>query len=418
MRGEFPHLGFNPAPGDLRAVEQLSTTLGHVSSQCSTTHADVTAIGHAEGIWVGRSADAFSASFSEVPPYLDRAVSALDAATRAVQQWRVRLDGFQARARSLEEEASVAEQTLRAAETELNCLPVASSEMTAAQRDNLEATGSALQLRCQVAGSTIESIHARATTLRYEYASASEDAARQLRDAADQAPPEPGTFDFVGDFFSGVLDFVTDPEVWKLVGDLFSDIAMIIGAASLFAFVFLSGPVGWLLATAGLGFAVGAFAFHRIALTGGAEDVDRETLAFDAIGVVAAALGVGGVALARSGQATLEAGRTIRAAGGFANFFRSIPPRAVGWLLVATGRFHEILGLSTGNVASGISRGQGIAEDGASWKDVPVIGPVGELFSWRPDDSGGDRVEASALLRSAGQSFTTGLRAVPAGAAQ
>ncbi len=109
MSDSYPNLGFDPCPGDLGAAESVAQTMREVATLSSGTHTAMTAINTSSGIWVGRAADAFSEAFDEVPPYLQRAVNAIDAAARALQHWVYDLDRFQQTARRLEEEAAAAQ---------------------------------------------------------------------------------------------------------------------------------------------------------------------------------------------------------------------------------------------------------------------------------------------------------------------
>ncbi|GAA1903487.1 hypothetical protein GCM10009716_11860 [Streptomyces sodiiphilus] len=408
----YPHLGFDPVPGDLEGTDEIAGTIRDIAGQSSTTHTTMAGISTSNGIWVGRSADAFSESFDEVPPYLERATTALDAAARALENWSESLAGFKSRANALEEEAATAQQAVNTAQTALDDLTD--------DDDDEEERKAALT----AANEGLTSVRTRAENLNSEFLLAADETARQLANAADDAPAAPGFWDKVGDFLSGVVEFLTDPNVWKLIGDLLSDIAMIIGVICLIAVIFFSGPAGWLV-WAGFLAAGGALLFHGMAMAGGAEGVSWKTLAFDLVGFISGGIGLIGGSIAKAGMATLAAGRAIRAAGGVKNFFRSIGPRMKGWMLIATGRFLDYLGLGTGNAGAAVGQADRVIDGGPSWKDIPIIGPIGELTQWRPseDDQGapgdasGSPVDTSQMLAGAGDSFVNTLEAEDMGVA-
>ncbi|NED30230.1 hypothetical protein G3I37_35965, partial [Streptomyces anulatus] len=87
------------------------------------------------------------------------------------------------------------------------------------------------------ANGELEAVRGRAHTLHAEYVTAADTTARTVKEAADDAPPEPGWFDDlvdgVTDFLSDAWNVLSDPNFWKLVGDLLADIAMVIGVVCL-----------------------------------------------------------------------------------------------------------------------------------------------------------------------------------------
>ncbi|ONK14082.1 WXG100 family type VII secretion target [Streptomyces sp. MP131-18] len=440
MSDRYPHLGFDPCPGDLDAAETVARTIRDVTSQGSTTHTTLSAINSSNGIWVGRSADAFTESFDELPPYLQRAVNSLDAAARALEQWANDLDGFQARARALEEEAASAQQAVSSAQAQVDGLPSDTEGMDDDELERHEEDAERRQGALTSANAALEEIRSRAQGLNSEYISASDATAGRLANAADEAPPEPGLFDKIGDFIGGVVEFLMDPDTWKLIGDLFSDIAAIAGVicaviliATLIAVTggaalpALVVAIGSWAATIGAWASLGALVFHGIAMAGGA-DVGWMDLGLDAIGVFAAGIGIVGGAFANAGRVGIAAGRSMRAIGGAGNWFRGMGQSMDGWVMLASGRMFEVVGLIGGLGAWGASQNRRMEADGTTWNDIPVIGPLGDLGISAGDtvgdamsEDGGDAQAASAAspgtrpfnasqaLTSAGTAFTSGL---------
>lgn len=104
----FPALGFNPAPGDLAAVE------GFVDGLTTGTDGVDDALAMLDGgddsAWVGESATAFRATMSEdFRPHLADTAEALRTSRDALSSWARQLSAHQIRAQQLEEDAAAAQ---------------------------------------------------------------------------------------------------------------------------------------------------------------------------------------------------------------------------------------------------------------------------------------------------------------------
>lgn len=390
MSDSYPNLGFDPCPGDLAAAESVARTMRDVASLSSGTHTAMTAINTSSGIWVGRAADAFSEAFDEVPPYLQRAVNALDAAARALEWWVNDLDRFRTTARQLEEEAASAQQRLDSAQSAVDALPSDTSEMDDDERSEHEDTQRARDSALNAAGAALNEVIQRARQLNEEYLAAAEETARALGRAADDAPPEPGLFDRIGDVVSDIVEFMMDPNTWKLIGDIFADIAMVVGVICLAVAVIgifvasggtaalILGAIGTIGGYVGLGAGAAALLFHGMAMAGGAEGVTWETIGFDLITVATGGLGVigGGITAAIKGTTGL--------AGLGAGMFSAFRGAGTGWALVGQGI--GWVGNVGGNVASFASQWQRMEDDGTTFSDIPLLGPFRDLLD-RPGAS-------------------------------
>ncbi|MBW1601179.1 hypothetical protein JJV70_03485 [Streptomyces sp. JJ66] len=438
----YPNLGFDPAPGDLEAVGQLVSALGRVSRDSGTAKTEVDKLGTSDGLWVGESGTAFSDSVAPVSPYLQKALGSMGAAHRALSSWETQLSGFQARARRLEDEAASAVQCVSAAQSAVDALPTDVSQFTDAEKDAHESKKQDKQRALDTANDELTSIRNRARTLHTEFTEAAGGAERTIRDAADDAPPEPGWFeeavDAIADFAAAAWETVTDPDFWKLIGDFLADLALVIGIICLFAM-----PFGGIAGLALIGFLVGAGAlgFHAAALAGGAEGVTWQTLAWDAAGVLTGGVGLAGSALAKSGMVLVQAGRTLRATQGFAaalsrvrpgnvlgglrqlpsgvaNSARGFRMSAKGWTHFATGKVVDGTATVAGAAfALGSNSNNGRWLDG-DWNgsDIPLLGPLSATREYVAADepaaaaSGRPRLDAPATLTSAGASFTSALQ--------
>lgn len=407
----YPALGFDPAPGDPDAVRQLADTLRTIARDGGHAHGQLARVGAPDGIWTGRSADAFTGHFSAVRPYLRRAVDALDTVSRALDGWEGQLRDFQSRAAALEAEAVEARRQCDTAHAGLTALPAGSGH---------DADRTARQRAYDQAASTVADVRQRALTLNGGYTAAAADVAHLVARAADDAPPQPGFWDGVLDFLHHVGTFLSDPEVWKLIGDIFSDASLILGVVCLVLLLLCVPGPGW-LALLGLGLAAGALLFHGVAMAMGAKDVTWTTIGFDLAGTLLAGIGVAGSIIADAGADALRIAQDIRAAGGIVNWFRAIGPTLTGWTLVASGNI--IGGVSTiaGDIVSGIFTGDGLRDaHPVTWKNIPLVGPIGQLLMEAGKDFGTPRqpqpVQPGKTLHSAGNAFLANLRPVPAGA--
>ncbi|MFJ6566811.1 putative T7SS-secreted protein [Streptomyces sp. NPDC091292] len=442
---EYPHLGFDPAPGDLETVRLMVAAVGRVSRESGGAQTQLSKIGTSDGIWVGKSADTFADSVAKIPPYLKKALDSVDSAHRALSAWETSLDGFQSRARTLEEEAAAAARKVSTAQGGLDGLPQDTAGMSDQDKEEHEKDKKGKEKAVESANGELEAVRGRAHTLHAEYTGAADTAARQIRDAADDAPPEPGWFDDlvdgITDFLSDAWNVLSDPNFWKLVGDLLADIAMVIGVICLVALALGTG-VG-ALGLIGLIVGVGALAAHSAAMIGGAEGVTWQTLAWDALGVVAGGVGLAGVKLAQAGRLLVQSGRALRASEGFlatlgkigpgawgnilkipsgmANTLRGFAMSGQGWMHVATGKMLDIVGTVTGaGFAIGSNTNDGRWLDG-DWNisDIPIVGPIAGFTQYDAPDNDpkvmapgplGPDFDAPTTLTSAGASFTQGLQ--------
>ncbi|MFE9253386.1 WXG100 family type VII secretion target [Streptomyces sp. NPDC007088] len=446
----YPHLGFDPAPGDPASVREVVATVSRVVGGGDSARRELNGLGSSDAVWAGKAAEAFRELFAELPPYLTKALTSLDDARRALTEWESQLDGFQSRARRLEEEAAEAARRAGSARSAVRLLPgrgTGEDTRTAGEREKDEKDAKDRKRELREAEDALSEVRDRAHALNGEYVVAAATASRLVRNAADDAPPEPGWFDkaldFLGGLASDVWDVVSDPEVWKLIGDVLADIALVVGVLA----IFVSG-----LGMLAFVLCVGALAFHLAAKAGGA-DVSWETIAWDAVGVVAGGISLGGAALAKSGRALVVAGRELRLSSGLmatlgkigrgnlfsglaripsgmANSARGLATAGKGWAFVKAGNAVDsaatwagaALGIGS-NMHSG-TIGDGRWTDGR-WEpgDAPVVGPFVNYFRPAEETTPGAAapsrpvLDTGATLTSAGTTFASHLDPSSLGAA-
>ncbi|WP_031225461.1 putative T7SS-secreted protein [Streptomyces roseochromogenus] len=433
----YPHLGFDPAPGDLEATRALTAAVGRVVNGSDQAKTELHKMGTADGVWVGKSADAFTDTYAKVPPYLQKALTSLGTAHRALTSWEGQLDGFQARARRLEAEAADAVGRVSSAQSAVDSLPTSTDGMTDKEKEQHEKDTKAKKGSLDTANAELEAVRSRAHALKTEHGQAASATARLVKGAADDAPPKPGWFDkamhAVASFVEGAWDTITDPNFWKLIGDILADVALVLGVACLM----FSGLGEIAFAVAGL-----ALLFHAAAKLGGA-DVSWETLAWDAVGAFLGGVSLLGGRLAQAGKALITAGRELRMSSGFvsalskirfgnlfgglkgipsgvANSARGFAMAGKGWVFKTAGTAIDTTATWTGaalGIGSNMHDGtwsNGRWTDG-KWEigDVPIVGPLVNYFDppaatpqSAPAGPHQPVFDPSSALASSGSAFT------------
>lgn len=291
---DFPHLGFDPAPGDVHATRQLSRAIGKLADELGTTVRELERIDG--GQWKGKAATAFTDHVVEdVAPDMKRAYTSFDKAATALRRWAVDLERFQDEAASLEREARLKRdalgeaQRLVAAGAAMPYLdgPAAgrAAEERAAEKEKKQQEKR--EDAAEAAGDALEAVRKRAEELRERYFDAANAICRHLDTAADIAPDEPGLFDRiasgVSDVLGDTLDWVQDhADLIKLIGDVLSYVT---AALAVLAIITAPFGIGAAFATAALITGGLTLATHGIAKAAGA-DVSWATIGLDALGVL------------------------------------------------------------------------------------------------------------------------------------
>ncbi|GAA5614956.1 hypothetical protein Spla01_06160 [Streptomyces platensis] len=66
----FPALGFNPAPGHLESVDDLTGKLDTATRSLSSAHSVLHRLGRGTGVWEGEAARAFAGQVGDLPKYV------------------------------------------------------------------------------------------------------------------------------------------------------------------------------------------------------------------------------------------------------------------------------------------------------------------------------------------------------------
>ncbi|MFG3317629.1 hypothetical protein ACGF3J_06235 [Streptomyces sp. NPDC048171] len=216
----YPHLGFNPVPGDTEAVRGLEKKLSGCAKVLQEAYDLVTKLLDGS-YWKGDAAVAFREQLDggPLPLNLKNAAHSVRKAARQLDRWEGELGDFQRRARKLEEDARDARAEVERAQGRVDkvgddpdpkVLTRAKGDLDDAQAELNKVIGKAKRL----AGEHEEKAGYRA---------------RKIRDATKKlVPHEPGWFD-------EALDWLGDN-----LPDILSFTAGLVGVAALL----LAGPMG------------------------------------------------------------------------------------------------------------------------------------------------------------------------------
>ena len=178
---DFPALGFDPTPGDVAVVKDAVADIRFAQRKLDDV---VEALREMQvGDWRGALATAFEELLDlEVRPTIERAGVGLDDSGRYLDDWAVKLEGFQRRARDIELEAAAAKQRLGEAKAET---------VDPGGEDDLRRT-------IMRADDELGQCLVDARALQREYTAEGEVVARLLADAGDTVPSDLERLDVFG----------------------------------------------------------------------------------------------------------------------------------------------------------------------------------------------------------------------------
>lgn len=295
MKSNYPALGFDPAPGEPGAVNALADNFMTVARQLGSARDTLESIGNSDSVWQGDAATNFRGKVGQLPNYLNKANASLSDAATALDGWASDLTTMQYRAAGYEDQAQQALARLERARNDPNlklagqrfdsqqALQLAQRELAAAE----QALNSAQQ--------DLDAIRADARRLLDQHEDLARRVADALRRATDEAPPEPGFLESLGNALSGMLGAVESlaGKVWQWtkdhaqdiakVGDILNKISAVLGVAALVCAPI--EPLGAILGAAAGITSVAAFATQGLAKAAGA-NVSWTTLGLDAAGAI------------------------------------------------------------------------------------------------------------------------------------
>lgn len=292
-RPAFPHIGWDPTPGDVTDTRELAKRLGGLAGELGTAVRELERIEC--GAWKGKTAIAFTEYIGEdVTPLIRKSHESFDKASRALHRWAGELQDFQDEADRLEKLAG----------EKLSAQDKAKAEAGSEGSDELGEASSAVN-------EVINKVH----DLEERYRQAARQIGKELDKAADIAPDEPGFWDKLGkgiaDAWNATGDWLKEhADLIKMVGDVLSDVTAVLGMLAIVTLPF--PPLAAIFGTAALIGSGLALAAHGVAKAAGA-DVSWMQVGLDAVGLLP---GVGmfskGVKVIGAAKAATTAGRLGR----------------------------------------------------------------------------------------------------------
>ncbi|MGW1896655.1 hypothetical protein ACWCQB_04190 [Streptomyces hirsutus] len=228
---DYPHLGFNPVPGDTETVRGLHKKLSGCAKVLEDTHELVTKLLDGS-YWKGDAAVAFREQLDDgpLPLNLRNAARSIRKAAKQLSCWEGELDDFQRRAKRLESDAAEAQAAVDLAKGRAT---KAEDHPDLEKKGNGDGAAQRALTRAQAdveeAQAELDKVIGKAKRLAEEHERQAKHRATKIREATKKlAPHEPGMFD-------KALDWLTDN-----LPDILSFLA---GVAGVVAILF-AGPLG------------------------------------------------------------------------------------------------------------------------------------------------------------------------------
>ncbi|WP_394433711.1 putative T7SS-secreted protein [Streptomyces sp. SGAir0957] len=352
----WPGLGFNPARGEVAAIDHLATDLKAVGRGLDELHGLVTGVGKDHGFWRGEGADAFRKKLGKLPHYLQQGNDSMSAAGRALLHWHDTLDSLQRQADPLESDAVTArrdwERLAGAADTAMAHATTPSGDPQT-DKQHSERAKTASQ-EAHAAKEKLDGLVRQGEELHKKWREAAARAEHAIREATDLAPESIGLWERVTDGLKGALHDFTD---WLVEhADTLSTISsgLALAAVAVQAIPVVGQAAGAVLGTGAVLCSAGALVGHVVGMRRG-NGSGWLDLAGDALGVVPGwGLVKGG---AQAGKAVVVGGR-LAAVGRFADG-AEVARGAKGFL-------------KEGAVAAGTKLRAGLAQQGIDKAAVPL----------------------------------------------
>ncbi|MER5783359.1 putative T7SS-secreted protein [Streptomyces mobaraensis] len=264
----WPGLGFNPAKGSVKTTDWLAHDVGRVADELEELHGLIEKIGKSDKVWKGEAATAFRSQLGKLPTYLQQGSKSMHDCSRALKQWREHLHAHQEAAKRLETDALAArskvKETVEASKTinqKIDDINRNHVQISKAEADKLTSESSKAASEASKAVHALDLIIAEAERLQEKWKRHSEEAAKAIREAAKNHPPDISVWERI----SGGLN-----KAWKgfkdfLVkhADLFSTLSNALALAAIVASVF--PPAGAVLGGLSVACASAAAAGHYMA---------------------------------------------------------------------------------------------------------------------------------------------------------
>lgn len=265
-RPSFPHIGWDPTPGDVEDTRELAKKLGGLATELGSAVRDLERIEN--GAWKGKTALAFTEYIEkDVTPLIRKSHESFGKASRALHQWAGELQDFQDEANRLEKSAG--------------------EKLDARQEADTKAEGKGSKELGKASGE-VDEVTNKVHDLEERYKRAAGAISKELDKAGDIAPDEPGFWDKltkgVADAWDATGQWIKDhADMIKLIGDLLSDLTAILALLAIITLPF--PPLAAIFGTAALIASGLALVAHGVAKAAGA-DVSWMQIGLDAVGLI------------------------------------------------------------------------------------------------------------------------------------
>ncbi|MFF3460916.1 enoyl-CoA hydratase/isomerase family protein [Streptomyces sp. NPDC001984] len=369
-RPSFPHIGWDPTPGDVEQTRELAKRIGGLASELGTAVRELERIEC--GAWKGKTAIAFSEHIStDVTPLIKKSYESFDKASRALHRWAGELADFQDEADRLEKEAGEKLDAKAKAKTKAD--------------DKGDGKGSD---ELGKASGEVDAVISKVHDLEDRYKKAAAHIGKDLDKAGDIAPDEPGFWDKLGHGIADAWDATGDwfkehADLIKTIGDVLSLASGVLGMLAIITAPF--EPLGAIFAAGAMITSGAALLTHLVAKASGA-DVSWTDVTFDALGILPGVKGLtGGAELAKGANAVARAAELGEGYRGVTSISKSFvlfgPLKAVPMVKLGEGGSRLTLAVESG--LQNFRKGQLLGTQGLNFasklpfvKSAEIIAPM------------------------------------------
>ncbi|MDI2130693.1 putative T7SS-secreted protein [Yinghuangia seranimata] len=214
--GNWPGLGFDPAPGNPAAIGALNTQLTNAATTLTDAHGRLKAVLDGTGVWTGKAANEFKEHAGKLPEQLDKAAQSLQKALGILRSWDTDLTAWQTTAKGYEANAVEARTKVSQAETAYQNASNAPDLKLEGKHFDTDEAKNAAQNKYDTAKRELIAAHDKvgaaqkalqdiiddAKRLQDTHDDTGDKRAKELKDAADDfAPPHPSFWSKLGNWF-------------------------------------------------------------------------------------------------------------------------------------------------------------------------------------------------------------------------
>ncbi|MGY5129471.1 putative T7SS-secreted protein [Streptomyces nigrescens] len=355
----WPGVGFNPAKGDLHAIQALSSDVKSVGDELDELDHLLKTVGKSDGAWEGEAARNFAKKLGELPKFLKQGSESMHDCAKALRGWHGHLQGFQEKAGKIEAEAASARKQAESDLDHYNDVyqkysPYFGQPMEPAAAKRMDNEMDAAKDKADHSKDKLEDLIREAERIYAQWKDRAGEAERAILKASENHPPDLHWWSKAMDGLKAGFRAFTD---WLVENaDLLSTISSGLAAAALACQIIpgVGTAVGTVLGGASAVFAAGAMAGHWIGNARG-NGTSGWKIGLDALGVIP---GFGGA---------IKAAKTGWGAAGRAGAH-------FGGKLAGAGK-----SLTAGNIAKNTREGMaealsdGLGQKGINWVSKTLI---------------------------------------------